>query len=44
MFSLKSLDDVNNKELTTELTALSDVQSNIKFIVVNKDVVGVKIR
>ena len=44
MFSLKSLDDVDNKELTTELTALSDVQSNIKFIVVNKDVVGVKIR
>jgi hypothetical protein len=44
MFSLKSLDDVDNKELTTELTALSDVQSNIKFIVINKDVVGVKIR
>jgi hypothetical protein len=44
MFSLKPLDDVDNKELTTEFTTLNDAQSNIKFIVVNKDVVGVKIR
>lgn len=44
MFSLKPLDDTDNKELTTELITLNDIQSNIKFIVVNKDVVGVKIR
>lgn len=44
MFSLKPLDDADNKELSTELTTLNDIQSNIKFIVVNKDVVGVKIR
>jgi hypothetical protein len=44
MFSLKSLDDTDNKELSAELTTLNEIQSNIKFIVVNKDVVGVKIR
>ena len=43
MFSIKPLDDTDNKELSTEFTTLNDLQSNIKFIVINKDVVGVKI-
>lgn len=43
MFSVKPLDDVENKELTTDFTSLNDTQSQIKFIVVKKDVIGVKI-
>lgn len=43
MFSMKPLDDADNKELTTEFTSLNDTQSQIKFIIVKKDVIGVKI-
>lgn len=43
MFSVKPLDDVDNKELIADFTSLNDIQSHIKFIVVKKDVIGVKI-
>mgnify|MGYP006267816271 CR=1 FL=1 len=44
MFSLKTLDDTEFNELNLDLITLKETQSNIKFIVVNQDIVGVKIR
>jgi hypothetical protein len=43
MFSVKPIDESDSKDLIVELNTLLDIQSNIKFIVVNKDVIGVKI-
>lgn len=43
IFSLKQLDEIEYNTLNNEFLYLNEIQSNIKFIVVDKNVVGVKI-